>query len=48
MSTQHHVPDDPHRPVMSAADWAEDIAFGVLLFSAVAVLAVIAALLIIA
>jgi hypothetical protein len=52
MSTQHHVvPDHPHQrpldPVMSVADWAVDVAVGVLLFVAVAVLAVILALLII-
>ena len=50
MSAQHHVPDYPQRPyepVMSVADWAEDVAVGVLLFSVVAVLAVILVLLII-
>jgi hypothetical protein len=51
MSTQHHFPDHPHQrphePVMSVADWAEDIAVGVMLFSAVTVLAVVIALLVI-
>ena len=52
MSTQHHVVPDhphqrPHEPVMSVADWAEDVTVGVMLFVAVAVLAVILALLII-
>ena len=51
MSAHHHAPDHPHQrphePVMSIADWAEDVAVGVMLFSAVAVLAVILALLII-
>ena len=52
MSTiQHHLPDHPdghsHDPVMSGADWAEDIAVGVMLFSAVAILAVIVVLLLI-
>ena len=52
MSTsQHHVPGHPHQrphePAMSIADWAEDIAVGVMLLSAVVVLAVILALLII-
>jgi hypothetical protein len=51
MSTQHHVPDHshqrPHEPVMTVADWAEDVAVGVMLFVAVAVLAGILALLII-
>ena len=51
MSTQHHDPDHPHQrphePLMSVADWAEDVAVGVMLFSAVVVLAVILALLII-
>jgi hypothetical protein len=50
MST-HHVPDHPHQrphePVTSVAEWAVDVAVGVMLFSAVAVLAVILALLII-
>ena len=48
MSAQHRSPDypqRPHEPVMSVADWAEDVAVGVMLFSAVAVLAVALALL---
>ena len=51
MSTQHHSPDHPHQrphePVMSVADSAVDVTVGVMLFSAVTVLAVMLALLII-
>jgi hypothetical protein len=50
MSTQPQLPGHPHPPphrsVMTAGDWAEDIAIGVMLLSAVAVLAVVLALLI--
>ena len=51
MSTQHHVPDHPHQrphePVTSVKDWTVDLTVGVMLFSALAVLAVILALVII-
>ena len=49
MSTQQHAPAHPHErprhPVMTVDAWAEDVAIGVMLFSAVAVLVVILALL---
>jgi hypothetical protein len=50
MSSQPYVPGHPHRPshpsTMTAADWAEDIAFGLMLLAAVAVVAVVLALVI--
>ena len=50
MSTQPNVPDHPHQPshpsTMTAADWAEDVAFGVMLLSGVAILVVVLAVVI--
>ena len=51
MSASPHVPGHPHQrphsPSMSVADWAEDVAVGLALLTAVVVIAGILALLII-